>query len=266
MRLNPVRRVAFVFVLAVPVAVQAQSKDASQSTPSYVPRPGALAKENLAKPRPKPAFNLTGTWIINLKRGGYQFRPQPKFQPAAQALYDAGLRANAEGKSFQDDTAFCWPPGMPRVMTRVWPIEMIQLPTEIVMISGLEDQIRWIYLDGRPHADPDLAPLTYNGDSIGHWEADALVIDTTNYETKHHWVEQGIPVSDQFHTIERIRLIDGGNALEDRFTLIDPVNWQGEWTDTKFYNRADDTDITEVHCLPDSNEHLLSTRPEFVVR
>ena len=63
-------------------------------------------------------------------------------------------------------------------MTRVWPIAMIQVPTAIYMISGFMNSIRIIYLDGRPHTDPDIVVPSFSGESIGHWENDSLVVDT----------------------------------------------------------------------------------------
>ena len=49
------------------------------------------------------------------------------------------------------------------MMTRVWPNQTIQLPTMIVMIQMLKGEIRWIYLDGRPHEDPDVKAASYAG-------------------------------------------------------------------------------------------------------
>ena len=230
---------------------------------------GALAKENLAKPRPKPAFDLTGTWMIQpeAKTGGVTvFLPRPKLKPEAQKLFEAGQKANAEGKAYRDDTGACFPAGMPKFMNRVWPIQMMQYPTMIVMILELNNQIRWIHLDGRGHADPEVTPLTYNGDSIGRWEGDTLVIDTTEFEAAKHWVETGVPVSDQLHIVERIRMVDGGKELNVTLTMTDPVNWEGEWVNEKRYRRVDDQDIAEVSCLPDLNGHLAATQAEHNVR
>src|SRR5215467_13816782 len=113
---------------------------------------GALAPANIAKARPKPPFDLTGTWLHG---GGpdnnFRFAPPPGFKltPAAQVHYDAARKAQAEGKVYHDDIGQCWPSGLPIMMTRVWPIAMIQLPTMIVMVQELMNTMRFIYLDGR---------------------------------------------------------------------------------------------------------------------
>jgi hypothetical protein len=219
---------------------------------------GSLAPENLNMERPAPPFDLTGTWYID---GEWRFLPLPEFTPAAQEMLDLAAEYRAQGITFNDPTGKCWPPGMPIVMTRVWPIHMIQLPTAIVMISNFEDQVRWIFMDGREHTDPDLYAPTYNGESMGHWEGDTLVIDTRNFDTKFHNVD-GVPISDQFRIIERVRLLEGGEKLEIEYTMTDPANWEGEWVSTKNYARQHKVDFLEVHCLPDTNDGILSTSNE----
>lgn len=223
---------------------------------------GAMAPAALNKERPKPPFDLTGTWLHALGPGNpWQFSPPPgaKLTPSAQAEYNAYKKAVADGKSYKDDIGHCWPAGMPIIMTRVWPILMVQKPTEIVMVSGFMNSVRLIYLDGRKHTDPDTVISSFNGESIGHWDKDTLVVDTTGFVNEHHWVDGGIPASDQLHIIERMRLLDNGKTLEIQFTAADPKNWEGEWHWTKRWKRVDDQEISEAECLPDLNQHLLST-------
>jgi hypothetical protein len=247
-------------------AVQAQSGDTEFPTPL-----GALAPANIAKARPAAPFDLTGTWFVDLDATPSAWRfgpPYPELTPAAQAHFDAGRKAVAEGQVYRDDIGQCWPAGMPLIMTRVWPIAMIQLPTAIYMISGFMNSLRMIYLDGRAHSDPDIVVRSFNGESIGHWESDTLVIDTRYFVDDHHWMDQNgvsIPAGDQLHIVERVRLIDDGDRLEIAYTMTDPENWVGEWKHTKFWNRVDDVDISEVQCLPSLNENLPSTRSESLV-
>src|SRR5580658_1067481 len=122
-------------------------------------QPGALSRATLAKPHPKPAFDLTGTW----QHGGgpnnnFRFTPPAgtKLTAAAQVQFDASEKARKAGKVYRDDIGQCWPAGLPVLMTRVWPIAMIQGPTTIFMVSGFMNSVRIIYLDGRKHTDPDL--------------------------------------------------------------------------------------------------------------
>jgi hypothetical protein len=225
---------------------------------------GALAPQNLAKPRPKPGFNLTGTWFIDLRRAFNDFMfgpPYPEFYEAGQTALKEAAEARKAGKPYRDSIGQCYPAGMPMIMTRVWPISMVQLPTVIYMMFGFTNSLRMIYLDGRPHTDPDIAIPTYNGESIGHWEGDTLVVHTKYFETNQHWIDMGIPISDEFEMVEKIRLLDKGNTLQIETIMTDPKNWKGEWHSTHRWMRVDYSDIPEVECLPNLNEHLPSTQP-----
>ena len=219
---------------------QASAQAATDAPPAQL---GALAPENLNKPRPKAPFNLTGTWLHDGKKSSFRFGPPyPKFTPEAQKEFDAGVQATAEHRAYKDYIGQCYPAGMPVIMTRVWPIAMVQLPTVIYMVSG------------------------FNGESIGHWEGDTLVVDTNAFTPEHHTIDTGIPISDQFHMVERMRLVDGGKSLEIAYTMTDPKMWEGEWKSTKWWKRVDDQDIVEVECTPDLDEHLPATSSKLNVR
>ena len=240
---------------------------AAQAPP---PQQSALAPANLAKPRPKAPFDLTGNWFIDNSPGiqGWLFGPAtiPKLTPNAQKHRDAYLQAIKDGKVYRDDIGQCWPAGVPIIMTRVWPIAMIQTPTAVYMISEFMNSLRTVFLDGRAHTDPDLVVRTFNGESIGRWDGDALVVETTNFiDDEHHWVDQGVPASGELKIVERIRMISP-SQLEIAMTLTDPKSWEGEWKGVRRWNRVNDIDVEEVECRPDLNEHLQSTSSKVQVR
>ncbi len=256
---------ASVFVVSA-CSVMAQSSAPPVPT-APPPQLGALAPSNIEKPRPKPPFDITGTWLHAFSRDNpFTFAPPPgsKLTPEAQVQRDAAQKARAEGKAYHDDIGACWPAGMPLIMTRVWPIAMIQKPTAIYMISGFMNSVRIIYLDGRKHTDPDLVIPSFNGESIGQWEGDTLVVDTVGFVDDHHWLDSGIPLSDKTHMVERMRMLNNGATLEIQYTISDPKDWAGEWTWTKRWRRVDDTDITEASCLPDLNAHMPSVTSKSV--
>src|SRR5262245_50410992 len=230
---------------------------------------GALAPANIAKPRPKPPFDLTGTWLHGGgPDNGFRFTPPAgvKLTPEARVHLEAAQKAQAEGKVYHDDIGQCWPAGLPVIMTRVWPIAMIQLPTSIFMISEFMNSLRIVYLDGRAHTDPDIAVPSFNGESIGHWENDTLVIDTKYFVAEHHWIDSGIPGTDALHIVERIKMTNEKKTLEIEYTLTDPKSWEGDWKMTKRWQRVDERDIAEVECLPDLNDHMPTTHSNSNVR
>jgi hypothetical protein len=268
------RRTTAVLVLAAGFAAGVSQVSAQGQTQPQAPPESplsALAPANLSKSRPAAPFNLTGNWFIDNSPGiqGWLFGPAtiPKLKPEAQKHRDAYLQAIKDGKVYRDDIGQCWPAGVPIIMTRVWPIAMVQMPTAIYMISEFMNSLRVVYLDGRSHTDPDLVVRTFNGESIGRWEGDTLVVDTKNFTNDpHHWVDQGVPASDELRIIERIGMINDGKTLEIAMTLTDPKNWEGEWKGVRRWNRVDDHDIGEVECLPDLNEHLQSTSSKVHIR
>jgi hypothetical protein len=224
---------------------------------------GALAPENLNRERPAPPFNLTGTWFVDLSEGFVKFMfgpPYPEFIGQTRLDFEEGQRLRAERKPYRDAIGQCFPAGIPMIMTRVWPIAMVQLPTVIYMISNFNNSFRQIFLDGREYSDPDTIIYTYNGESIGHWEGDTLVVDTRYIETYNHYIDTGIPISDEFRVQERMRLLENGEVLEIEYVMTDPKGWIGEWRNTKRWLRVDETDINEVECLPDLNDNLPSTQ------
>ncbi len=224
---------------------------------------GALAPANLNKHRPAAPFNLTGTWFVDLSEGFGRFRfgpPYPEFIGQAKLDFEEGQRAAAEKRPYRDAIGQCFPAGIPMLMTRVWPIAMVQLPTVVYMVSNFNNGFRQIFLDGRQYSDPSQVIFTYNGESIGHFEGDTLVVNTRYIETYNHFIDAGIPISEQFRVQERMRMLEKGEILEIEYVMTDPVNWVGEWHNKKQWLRVDTTDIGEVECLPDLNDNLPSTQ------
>lgn len=273
------KTIAVALSLAVGICAAGMAGAAEQEEKVYeIPQPtllpgqpmGALARENLAKPRPAPPFDMTGNWMFNSRmnrdNGVSEYWPLPKFTPATQASYEAAKAAAQDGQAYKNDEGQCWPAGMPKMMNRVWPNQTIQLPTMILMMQMLKHEVRWIYLDGRPHGDPEIKPASYSGDSIGWWEGDTLVVETVNLEPSHHWIQPGVPVGPKLKIIERMRLKQGGDILEVDYTMTDPDNWEGEWKSTKVWFRYDQSDVEEALCLPDLNDNLLSTQTDRQVR
>ena len=244
---------------------------AAAEAPPAAGQLSALAPANLKAARPKVPFDMTGTWFVDLSKGFDTWRsgpPYPKFKGEAAKAFAESEQAKKEGKSYRDWIGQCYPSGMPVIMTRVWPIATIQLPTAIYMISGFENSIRIIYLDGRPHTPADEVVRSFDGESIGRWEGDTLVVDTMYFPGHHHWMDQGgasIPASEDLHIIERFRMVSPG-TFEVAYTMTDPKNWQGDWTFTKRFNRKDDVDISEVECLPNLNEHLPATSSKLSIK
>ena len=65
--------------------------------------------------------------------------------------------------------------------------------------------------------------------------------------------------------IERIKMLDA-TTFEIQSTFTDAENWEGEWKTNKRYDLAEDREITENHCLPNTNQFIPGAQPGVVVR
>ncbi len=130
-------------------------------------------------------------------------------------------------------------------------------PEETTLIS-LMGSVRHIYTDGRSHPPKDeLWPMS-QGDSIGHWEGDTLVVDTVSIRSPVYLpgLARGagvpfVPMSNELHTVERILMVNHDQMqiqfmIEDPIALAKPINVTFNWNRVKDINRmeqnADDCD------------------------
>lgn len=129
-----------------------------------------------------------------------------------------------------------------------YPIGIVQTPGQFVLLSEQETTYRVIYTDGRPH-DKDPEPQ-YNGDSIGHWEGDTLVVDIIGLDT-HTWLP-GAPgwfPSDALHVTERFSR-PNVNTLIYRATIEDPKVLTKPWTSVpRTFTFAPGKRLYEGYCV-----------------
>jgi hypothetical protein len=101
--------------------------------------------------------------------------------------------------------------------------QVIQGAGYVVIAQEISHDTRVIPTDGRPHISPAIRQL--QGDSVGHWEGDTLVIDTTNFTNRTAWRGS----SEKLHLVERLTWHDADTILY-RFTVEDPATWAAPWT------------------------------------
>jgi hypothetical protein len=117
--------------------------------------------------------------------------------------------------------------------------QIVQTPTNILIVNEMVHDARVVRM-GAQHLPPTVRK--WMGDSVGHWEGDTLVIDTTNFTDKTQF--QGS--SDQLHVVERIKRT-GPQTLLYRFTVEDPQTWDRAWTGEYPWNGTDEH-IYEYAC------------------
>jgi hypothetical protein len=112
-------------------------------------------------------------------------------------------------------------------------MQLVQTKGQIVIVNEMIHSARIIDLSGRPHRPKTMRYLT--GDSVGHWEGDTLVVDTTNYAQDGNF--RGSDTN--LHLIERFTRVDA-NTLRYEFTVDDPTTWAGKWSVSIPMTRTDD--------------------------
>ena len=121
------------------------------------------------------------------------------------------------------------PPMIPAVYNNYY--QIIQTKDYVAIEIEMIHDVRIIPLDGRPHLPP--AIRRWMGDSVGRWEGDTLVVDTTNFTDQTHF--RG---SDKnLHVVERFTRT-GAETLQYRFTIDDPTAFTRPWTGEIAMSRA----------------------------
>ena len=117
--------------------------------------------------------------------------------------------------------------------------QIVQTPTTITILNEMVHDARVIRMNAT-HLPPQIR--RWNGDSIGRWEGQTLVVDTTNFTDKTQF--QGS--SDKLHVVERFTRLDPKTILY-RFTIEDPDTWDRPWTGEYPWVATDDL-IYEYAC------------------
>jgi uncharacterized protein DUF6152 len=202
-------------------------KDLYKQDGSYYPL--FIASRSVYAAKTEAATTIAGTW----------FAPYSQFNAFGAAVRgwpvtDAGKAAMASFDPKATAQKDCIPVGVPNLM--FYPVaDTITVQRDrVVMKVDWMDSERIIFLDGRKH--PPANETFMHGHSVGHWEGETLVAETTNF--KEHPLglsTSGLPGSTKKRVTERFRLGEGGKVLlysgvvEDPVYLSRPVEWSGQW-------------------------------------
>src|SRR6266550_714113 len=124
--------------------------------------------------------------------------------------------------------------------------QIVQSPGYVTILHEEYRDRRIIPVDGRAHSNV----RQWFGDSVGRWEGDTLVVDTTNFLDKTHyeWASTWTRTSETLHLVERFRRVDA-DTLEYRITAEDPATFVRPWTAVIPISRLQDgTKIYEYAC------------------
>ena len=168
----------------------------------------------------------------------------PPVTAAAAKLYAERRQRLARGDASFDPTTWCAGPGMPRILTMRYPLEIRADADRIAFIHGWYRWFRIVDL-GAGTADPPL-PLTM-GFPVGHWEGSTLVIRTAGLIDTTVMDASGLPHSERLTLSERLRVLPDGR-LEDRIRIDDPENYTGTWETVLTFHRDASAQVTDDVC------------------
>jgi hypothetical protein len=189
---------------------------------------------------------LLGTWVpdgapraLLTSRGN-----APPLTADAAKLYAERRKQLAAGDTSFDPTTWCAGPGMPRILTMQYPLEIRADASRIVFIHGWYRWFRVVDL-GAGTLDPPL-PLTM-GFPVGHWEGDTLVVRTGGLIDTTVMDASGLPHSEELTLTERLRVLRDGR-LEDRITVADPENYTEPWETVLTFHRDAAAHVADDVC------------------
>ena len=146
--------------------------------------------------------------------------------------------------------ARCTLPGLFQGEDNNNPYQFLQRPQEVVILYDYNHTSRVIHLDGRPHLGKNIR--LFMGDSLGHWEGDTLVVETTNFNGKTAYSREIPYLSDALHTVERFTIVDANN-IDYEITIEDPMLFTKPWKVAGYFTRAPkDIESLEFACAEGS--------------
>jgi len=252
-------RVCVSLVIAIGTIVVTHAQWLNYPTPG-IPRLSD-GKPNLSAPAPRTSDgkpDLSGIWSTNCPPGaGSTCAGQSLFFDLARGLSPDAVQMTPWAASIQrqrvkrnhvdDPYGYCLPLGVPRI-TVSRPFKILVTPGLVALLyeTTVGMMFRQVFTDGRPL--PAIQEPTWLGYSIGRWDGDAFVVDTTGFKDG-GWLDtdKARPHSDALHVVERFRRRDFGH-MELTITIDDPKAYLKPWTITTTLGLLADTDLIESFC------------------
>jgi hypothetical protein len=216
-------------------------------------------------PSPNPR-NFEGFWrnynILQSQRTSDMFGAALPLNEAGSALLAKRMAADSAGKPYANASSVCLPTGQPVQIDINLPFVVHQTKGWVQFIFQQYHGVWTVALD--PAKQPDGAVRPYMGRSVGHWDGDTLVVETSGFK-QGFWLDiAGTPASADAKFTFRIRKVHQGAQLGDWSleiitTLDDPKYYTRPWSwATALVWRPDKGPLEEFDCEYSSN------RPDYL--
>ena len=234
-------------------ALAAEQRAAEQrvSNEDAPPRPGDVGTYNRfwAEPGTRIVGSLATSLVVEPLDG------RVPLQRSAEQRRDDYLAHESDSFDFMSPWDRCITRGIPGAFFPAGynnAYQIVQSRGYVVIHYEMIHAARVIPTDGRSHLPSTLR--FWDGDSVGHWEGNTLVVDITNYNGK-GWIAtngaagriKGIPQSDALHVVERFTRTNA-DTIDYRVTIDDPQVYTKPWTAAIPLNRDDTYQIFEYAC------------------
>jgi hypothetical protein len=178
------------------------------------------------------------------------------FQPWARAVYEDRQRNQLEPHTR------CKPSGVERQFLTPYGVEIVDLPElqrVYIFDIGGPHTYRTVYMDGRTHP-ANLVP-SYYGHSIGWWEGDTLVIDSTGFNEGFWMDRRGLPTTEKLRTLERLTRTDSA-TMKYEVTVDDPGAYTAPFKSGMNLRWEAGTELFEYVCQQANYAHTLMVGQE----
>ena len=225
-----------------------------------VPVPGTPrtpdGKPNLSAAAPKTSDgkpDLSGIWKADTTRYNDNLLPPGTEAPMLPWAADV-YKHRVSTMGYERPMTFCMPHGVPDAFTTPMPFKIIQTSGDTIILFEEFHKYRQVHTDGRKlPEDPD--PAWY-GYSIGRWEGDTFVVDTSGFKEGTWLDNNGHPHTEALKTTERFRRINFGR-MDLEVDINDPKAYSRPWkSDTIHFLLMPDTELMEHLC--ENNRDLQS--------
>ena len=162
------------------------------------------------------------------------------------ALTEKGATAQAEYTEADNPVSDCIPYPLPTIVAAPYLNEIEILDNRILIRSEFFGVERTIYMDGRSH--PQNGERSNQGHSIGSWEGDVLVVDTTLYADYRAGNRAGIPSGPRKHSVEKYALSEDGTQLMIDYVIEDPEYMVDPMVGSMIWDYAPDRELLSIEC------------------
>jgi len=170
----------------------------------------------------------------------------PNFDLYSYPLTDAARATVASFDPLDSPIANCTPKGMPTIMEQPYPMEISELGGDIFLHTEEYDLERRIHMNA--DTNPAQIPASPLGYSVGRWEGDSLVVNTTQVNWP-HFDTVGIPLSDAVELVERFTPSEDGSRLDYSITVTDPATFTEPVVLEKYWLYVPGVEVEPFDCV-----------------